>query len=553
MQARKTTIVIAICVAFALLAIGALLFVPRTFSFGLDRAGGVALVEIVLLLIMSVAPPVWRFRKAGIEAVTEPLCVMSAAFLLYYAFRGLLLLLRHSLSRPDAMLRLNPASNSDLAIALAYVIAGFCMFHIGYKFWNPPARNRRIWPTWSTKKLEWIAAVALTFAGISTVIAIRVSGGLGSLMTNFGCLRVVTAGYGYALLGLSYWSIAFAFLLWDRLGRGKNILAPLLVLGMANVCDAFFGNRTGVLATWATGFFIFVYSSRGQKIVRSAILCIAVLAGGIGIILPMAHVRQTFCLVPASTASSASASSSSQTSPALSKGSRGPLSATAGDMASKKTKSMTDMVEANRDYWTTVGSNLALGVLREFVALDSFSTIIAAGPNQFPFRYGGTYVDTVLFVIPRSLWPAKPRSFSFAVGQYLFGLDTDIPPGYIGELYINFHVVGIIVGMYLMGLLLRRVNRWMLSGDPVALAAYSVLAPYLIIFMGRSFIGAGTLMLILSVLMLPVIYFLRRPAPRDRGETPLWRPQLPPDRDITESVEQAPGTAVEHVAGERSI
>jgi hypothetical protein len=289
---------------------------------------------------------------------------------------------------------------------------------------------------------------------------------------------------------------------------------------MSNICDAFMGNRSGMLATWMTGFLLYVFSSRGQKVVRSAVLFAGVLTAVIGFALPMAHVRQSFCfasvpIVPASVATATTPSrklvpSGDPTKADPSVGNR------TNAAASAPKKSMKDVVQENRSYWTTAGGNVVLGVLREFVALDSFSTIIAVGPREFPFRYGGTYLDSVLFVIPRAIWPAKPRSFGLAVGRYLFAVETDIPPGYIGELYINFHVAGIVVGMYLLGLLLRKAHQWTINGDPVALTVYSVVAPYLIFFMGRSFIGAGTLALIPCVLMLPVIYFLRRPVDRER-------------------------------------
>jgi O-antigen polysaccharide polymerase Wzy-like protein len=499
----------------------------RLLSVKLDPAGLIVIAEIIVLLLITVVPAVFRFRAVGVKAVTEPLFLMGAACLFYYVFRGLLLLFRHSLRQPELMLRANPASNTDLAIVLGYVIVGLCMFHIGYRFWNPPASNFRNWPTWSTQKVNSVAVVTIGIACISTLIGIHVSGGIGTLIGNFGCLRVVTAGYGYALLGLGYWSIAFAFLLADRLRQGKSILVPLMLLGMSNICDAFMGNRSGMLATWITGFLLYVYSSRGQKVVRSAALLVVVLTAIIGFVLPMAHVRQSFCLAataptaPAPTAPAHVATATSSTKPSTGGGGARPAASsmekTKVTAAAKAPRTvMHDVLQLNQSYWTTAGSNVALGVLREFVALDSFSTIVAVGPKEFPFRYGGTYLDSVLFVIPRAIWPAKPRSFGLAIGRYLFAVETDIPPGYIGELYINFHVAGVAVGMYLLGLLLRKAHQWTINGDPVALTVYSVVAPYLIFFMGRSFIGGGTLTLIPCVLMLPVIYFLRRPSNRDQ-------------------------------------
>ena len=416
---------------------------------------------------MSVVPVVWRCRAVGVKALTEPLALMSGAYLLYYVFRGLVFLFRDSIAAQDVVLRLNPATSKDLALALGYVTVGFVAFHLGYRFWNPPASGRRIWSAWSSAKINRMALWGIGIAVFSTLVSIYAAGGLVSTINKFGRLREITAGYGYALLGLSYWSIAFAFLLRDRLHQRKSILVPLVLLVISNICDAFFGNRTGVMATWTTGFLLYAYSARGQKSARTAVLLVAVLTAAVGFALPMARAREY-------------------------------------------AKSMNDVFRIGRKYWfTNTGTNVTVRVLDEFVALDSFAALIQAGPAKFPFRYGGTYLDSVLFVVPRRLWPDKPRSFSFAVGKYVFDAYSDFPPGYVGELYINFHIVGVLLGMYLMGLFLRKTHQWTLSGDPVALTVYSVLIPYLVIFMGRSFIGGGTLTLIPLVLMLPVMYFLR--------------------------------------------
>ena len=107
------------------------------------------------------------------------------------------------------------------------------------------------------------------------------------------------------------------------------------------------------------------------------------------------------------------------------------------------------------------------------------------------------------------------------MGNYLQGQQTDIPPGYIGEAYVNFHVLGIVTAMFLMGLLLRKTNELLSTGNPSAVLVYSVLAPFLLIFMGRSFIGGGTMVMINAGLLLPVIYLLRR---QPEVKAPEWAP-----------------------------
>ncbi len=438
-------------------------------------AGLVVFMEILVLLVLCVLPVAWRCSQVGIKAFTEPLCLMSAAMILYYVVRGFVLLSRAYIDSYNRLLYVNPASHKDLAIAIGYALAGFCAFHIGYRFWNPPrlresqVASRR---GWSAARLNRVALVCIAIACFSTLMGIRAAGGIGGVLSNFGRLREVTAGYGYALLGTAYWVIMFAFLLRDRLQRHKNILIPLALLGIANIWDAFQGNRNGVLAAWITGIVLYLQYLSGRKSVRSAVILVCVMAAGLAFALPMARAREY-------------------------------------------TKTVSGAIQVARDYWTRDFQNIALMASEEFCALDSFSIILAIGPSEFPFRYGGTFLDGILFVIPRSVWPDKPRSFSFALGQYVHGVDTDIPPGFIGELYINFHVAGVVLGMYLLGLLLRKAHQLMLSDDSIGITVYSVLIPYIIAFMGRSFIGGGTLVLIPLGLLLPVVWYLRRKSAPD--------------------------------------
>src|SRR5579871_1368946 len=62
-----------------------------------DAAGVLVLLELVLLALMAVVPVAWRLSMLGWIAMPEPLCLISASFLLYYVFRGFLLLFRNPL------------------------------------------------------------------------------------------------------------------------------------------------------------------------------------------------------------------------------------------------------------------------------------------------------------------------------------------------------------------------------------------------------------------------------------------------------------------------
>ena len=488
-----------------------------------SRAGLVVMLELLLLLLVAAVPVLWRCKAVGIKGLTEPVTVMSAVVLFYYVLRGAALLFRDSIGGADALLAANPASHRDLALSLAYVLAGFFAFHAAYRFWSPPAPNVRSPWDWNSQKVNRAVLAAVGLAVFSTVFAIYVTGGISGALSTFGCWRVVTTGYGYPLLGLEYWGIIFAFLLQDRLYHGRHFAIAFPALLMANFCDTAVGNRTGVLATWATAFLLIFYASRALSPMRFTVLVTSMLAAGVAFSVPMARLRSNCVagtIVRAQTAQAEAQAKAKAQAAAKAKEAAAKVPAQAkvpppAPPATAVAPPPIIKLPSQRAVLTeSIGMlrirKVWLSALSEFVALDSFVTIISAGPSQFPFRFGKTYLDSVLFLVPRKIWPDKPRAYGYEVGQYLQKVDNNLPPGYLGELYVNFHLPGILGGMYLMGLLLRWAHASILGGDPLAVTVYAVIAPYLLIFMGRSIIGGGTLVFILIGLMLPIAYYLRR-------------------------------------------
>jgi hypothetical protein len=147
----------------------------------------------------------------------------------------------------------------------------------------------------------------------------------------------------------------------------------------------------------------------------------------------------------------------------------------------------------------------------EFSAVDSFAAVLHGGPSIFPFRFGKTYLDVALFVVPRTVWPDKPKAFSTAVGDYVTEDGNDVPPGVIGELYINFHSFGIVAGMCLLGILMGRIYCGAINGSVGMLALYALLIPYFGVFLSRNFVGGGVLLLTTVLPMLPIVIYIERP------------------------------------------
>jgi len=498
---------------FAMLMAMASLVVSR-FLKPLARPFGIG--EMVVIAIIAIVPVLKRWQLGGVKTLTEPLCIFSGAVVVFYVIRGAELFWRSSVPEPDALLKAVPATDADLSVSLAYVLLGLCIFHVAYRFWDPPGPALSLRAAWEPSRLRTVGLLGILAASASTFAIIAASGGIGEALSHFSCLRMVTAGYGYLLLGISYWSILFAFLLRARLEARKSIWLPLACLGMSTLCDLAMGNRTGIMCAWTAGFLLYVYQPYRLSLWRSSAIATAILVGLVALGVPVARLRENVCFVPpspkvAAIPTPASIPQPSTTAP-VPPGNIAPAPQAPKPTLAARIREFHPLVKLG-ELGPVIWGRAEKAVLRlpsQFVALDSFATVIACGPKTFPFRYGGTYLDGVLFVVPRFLWPNKPRSFAYAIGKYLQGVETAIPPGFIGELYINFHVAGVAVGMYLLGLLLRWVHRWLLSGDSTAVAACLLLIPYLIVLVGGSFLGSGTLMLIPLGLMLPIIWYMDR-------------------------------------------
>lgn len=105
---------------------------------------------------------------------------------------------------------------------------------------------------------------------------------------------------------------------------------------------------------------------------------------------------------------------------------------------------------------------------RKFMSVASTATVVARVPEVYPYQYGRTLVAALWAPIPRSVWEEKPPvRIGPEIGPPVYGLhprrNTGVPPGVIGELYINFSWVGVPIGMALFGRLLRHVDGWRLE------------------------------------------------------------------------------------------
>lgn len=86
---------------------------------------------------------------------------------------------------------------------------------------------------------------------------------------------------------------------------------------------------------------------------------------------------------------------------------------------------------------------------------SSYFAILAKVPQEEDMLYGRTYLEWTLRFVPRQLWPEKPRGVDVQANQTFFGADWGLPAGPVGEAYWNFHLPGVLVVFFLLGVFKR--------------------------------------------------------------------------------------------------
>lgn len=84
---------------------------------------------------------------------------------------------------------------------------------------------------------------------------------------------------------------------------------------------------------------------------------------------------------------------------------------------------------------------------------NGYLAVIATVPDEVDYLYGESYIGTVLFFVPRFIWPSKPRGAGALAGERIFNKSSGagVPPGPVGEAYWNFSIFGVVLIFALYG------------------------------------------------------------------------------------------------------
>jgi oligosaccharide repeat unit polymerase len=102
---------------------------------------------------------------------------------------------------------------------------------------------------------------------------------------------------------------------------------------------------------------------------------------------------------------------------------------------------------------------------RDWMDIGPLSVVTHRVPDAYPYQYGKTLVSILWVPIPRTLWASKPPvRIGPEIGPPVFGFPASRvsgdPPGIVGELWINGSYFAVVIGMFLLGVLIKRLSRW---------------------------------------------------------------------------------------------
>lgn len=173
----------------------------------------------------------------------------------------------------------------------------------------------------------------------------------------------------------------------------------------------------------------------------------------------------------------------------------------------------------------------------DWMDVGPLSVIVTRVPEQYDYTYGRTVLSLLWAPVPRTVWPEKPPvRIGPELGQRVLGFDPDRrsgdPPGFIGEMWVNGGLIGVLVGMAVLGALLRWVERlYRASPATAGLSAvpYGLLLVALALVLPTGDVTGTGLFVIQYLLSLTAVLWLARVRPeRAARETPAGVHEISP-------------------------
>jgi hypothetical protein len=438
----------------------------------------VTLLAVVLVLLLA-APAVYQLIRYGQIFVLQPLIIFTL-----YVFLGYVCPIPSFVRGSDAFTRLFGATfytdlNKSLAWALVVVILGVIGFYLGHGAirLRPRTPSQFLNPV---RPFDWNRERFLTIGAIYTVtglglfgVGVVLVGGLQVMLSKLGDRLRLFAGLNYfieainllAVIALIWW----VYVLRERrqFRRVSFWVYTVIAVGLGSLQ----GNKSTLFIVVLSGTILYHLTYKKIAVVTMAAGAVVVF---FLLTLYALYVREYLAN---------------------------------GHFATIDPSRLSDTLPQALD--AEYGGN--------FIQIQALTLLVDRMPAQLPYQTGKTYLALVTNVVPRVLWPEKllPSTGVFTLAfrpELWLNQGTTVPPGLLGEMYMNFGPAGVFVGMFLCGTLIGLVvdAAERRPDHPRPLLVYALLTALLPHYLRGDFVGGTTMFAIFILPLLVAVWLIGR-------------------------------------------
>lgn len=356
---------------------------------------------IAFILIVSV--PIIGIIVNGGRFFDTPICYAAVCYAAFIGIGPLLAMYAASALPVDAVQLIEPK-----AVAVSWL--GLLAMFGGYLITQPTRERLQSRPQRATREVDlrtlegvaWFYLV-LGFAGVA--IYLTTVGGIGFLISaNYrtrGVTPHLTEGLTYEAIRPALLILIFSAICTNRFRRFRFV-ALMCLTGFAVLWfGPLRGSRNQILTLMTALWFILTRTER-QRSYRSKVIGGVICVGAVFLVLVWG--------------------------------------------AQRAEHSLSDMDVSK----VPVGGTASAAMYSPFKTLNDIVTYV---PSRNPYLYGSSLVESLTVWIPREFWPDKPAGIG-TDAQDLFEArgGSNSVPTWPGELYWNFGIPGVIVGLLFMGM-----------------------------------------------------------------------------------------------------
>lgn len=396
-------------IAAAILAVFGFGYHSRLFYENLNLISYLALITITILSLSSFLINVGRRFD-----FFEPIYFVSLLFIFVFFLRPLQILFD-----PSVRVRYLPNDLHYIETALIFGAIGLVSFLFGYNLKLGNVLGNKVsvlGNNWNKKRLVLVSFSYTIIGLIAYFFAIHQSGGVGLFFETLRGRRLLSGNWAIAsfvqLVQIS------SLLLLAYYFKTRKLLFPALVCVLLSfVTSLFLGGRSIIIVYLFQPVVIYYYirKFRTQKRLSFLVALIIISVFAVLIIVILGSMRVH-----------------------IAKG--GFL----GDISSMPDIFLMGIVQR---------------LIGEFTQFDWFAIILYLVPMAVPYHNGSTFLQFFYMFIPRAFWAEKPLPIAYTVNQMF--TQSPNPSGtpftILGELYLNFGILGIILGMILFGLFFKSI------------------------------------------------------------------------------------------------